>query len=125
MFRAWSDNLGGAFCRGVIGFELCIVFMRSVQKCLQSLLGHLRWGFLQMCPRFSELCTIFVETYISDALLDSEHVSMGSCKISTTVINSKSQYTWQYFCMVHCPNLRLSFNLVQFLQNIFPQGSKD
>ena len=35
-------------------------------------------------------CTVFVETSISDVSLDSEHVSEGSYKISTTVMISKT-----------------------------------
>ena len=74
MFGAWSDMWDGAFCRGVIGFELWTVFVRSVQRSVQSLLGHLRWGFLQLVPQFSGPCTDLVETSISDALLGPEHV---------------------------------------------------
>ena len=90
MFRALFDICDGAFCRGVIGFELWTVFVRSAQRCVQRLLGHLRWDFLQIYPQFSEPCTVFVETSISDTLLGSKHVSVSVCKISTTVINSKT-----------------------------------
>ena len=37
MFRALSDIRDGAFCRGVIGFELWTVFVRSVQKIINFL----------------------------------------------------------------------------------------
>ena len=40
MFRPLSDIWDGAFCRSVIGFELWTVFVRSVQRYVQSLLGH-------------------------------------------------------------------------------------
>ena len=90
MLRASSGICDEAFWRGVIGFELWTAFARSIQWCVQGLLGHLRWGSLQMSPQFSEPCIIFVEISISDTLLGSEHVSVGDCKISTTVINSKT-----------------------------------
>ena len=73
MFGALSDIWDRAFCRGVFNFELWTDFVRSVQSCVQSLLGHLRWGFLQM---------------LHWALSMSQ--AAGGCKISSTAINSKT-----------------------------------
>ena len=70
MFRALSDIWDGAFCRGVIDFELWTDFVRSVQSCVQTLLGHLRRDFLQQW-----------------ALSMSQAAS--GYKISTTAVNSK------------------------------------
>ena len=73
MFGALSDNWDGTFSRGVLDFELWSDFATSVQSCVQSLLGHLRWCFLQM---------------LHSALSMSQ--AAGGCKISTTAINSKT-----------------------------------
>ena len=45
MFKALSDIWHEAFCRDVIGFELWTVFVRNVQRCVQSLLGYLSGAF--------------------------------------------------------------------------------
>ena len=55
MVRALSDIWDGEVCTGVIGFELWTVYARSVQRCVQSLLGHLRWDFSQMRPQMPQL----------------------------------------------------------------------
>ena len=74
MLRALSDILDEAFCKGVIGLSCGLFFVRSVQKCVQSLLGHLRYGFSQM---------------LHWALSMSQ--AAGDCKISTTAaINSRT-----------------------------------
>ena len=70
MFRALSDIWDGSFCGGVVDFELWTDFVRSVQSCVQTLLGHLRWDFLQQW-----------------ALSMSQAAS--GYKISTIAINSK------------------------------------
>ena len=73
MFGALSDIWDGEFCRGAIDFALWTAFVKSVQSCVQSLLGHPRWGFLQMLYW----------------VLSKSHAA-GCCNISTTAINSET-----------------------------------
>ena len=73
MFRALPDIWDGTFSRIIIGFELWTVFVKSVQRCVQSLLEHLRWSFLQMLRWVLSMSQ-----------------AAGRCKISTATTNSRT-----------------------------------
>ena len=88
MLKALFEIWDGAFCRGVIGFELWIVFVRIIHKSSEPTRASEVGLFADMLSVFKAV-RIFVEISISDALLGSEHVSVGGYKISTIAINSK------------------------------------
>lgn len=74
------------FAEVLLVFELWTVFARSVLKCFQSLLGYLGWGFANVPAAFKVVHYFYGDFHIRG----SEPVSVGGCKISTTVISSKT-----------------------------------
>ena len=73
MFTALSDIWDGAFSEVLLVLSCKLFFVRSVQTCVQSLLGHLRWSFLQMLHWAQSMSQ-----------------AAGDCKISTIAINSRA-----------------------------------
>ena len=73
MFRASFDIWVGHPAEILLVLSCGLLFVRNVQRCVQSLLGHLKWSFLHM---------------LHWALSMSQAV--GGCKISATAINSRS-----------------------------------